>query len=194
MDFFIVCSTMIDILVEDVDLGFVKILRLLRTLRPLRFISHNRSMKLVVAALLQSAGGIMNVVIVILLTWMMFGILGISLQKNKMNYCSEGSYILYDECMQLGGDWMTYDLNFDNILNTMITLFIMSTLEGWPDYMYNFIDGSESGPVKDNQTWFMWYFVVFILVGSLFLLNLFIGVILVNYHIAEELSKHQFLT
>jgi Ion transport protein len=68
----------------------------------------------------------------------------------------------------------------------MITLFVLSTLEGWPDYMYFFIDADETGPIKDSQMQFCWFFVVFILVGSLLLMNLFVGVILVNYHLAEE--------
>lgn len=60
---------------------------MLRTLRPLRFISHNISMKLVVTALIESVSGILNVVIVILLVWMMFAILGINLMRGKLNYC-----------------------------------------------------------------------------------------------------------
>jgi hypothetical protein len=76
----------------------------------------------------------------------------------------------------------------------MVTLFVLSTLEGWPDYMYTFIDADDNYPKKDNQLQYSWFFVVFILIGSLFLMNLFIGVILVNYHIAEEFSKHKFLT
>lgn len=31
-------------------------------------------------------------------------------------------------------------MNMDNILNALVTLFVLSTLEGWPDYMYDFID------------------------------------------------------
>jgi hypothetical protein len=44
-------------------------------------------MKLVVTALLESVSGIFNVLIVVLLIWMMFGIFGISLMKNKTQYC-----------------------------------------------------------------------------------------------------------
>ena len=88
LDFFIVISSLIDASVETIDLSVVKILRLLRTLRPLRFISHNRSMKLIVTALLESVGGILNVVIVLLLIWLMFAILAINLMKGKLNYCS----------------------------------------------------------------------------------------------------------
>lgn len=52
LDFFIVCASLVDISVTTINLSFVKILRLLRTLRPLRFITHNRSMKILVSALL----------------------------------------------------------------------------------------------------------------------------------------------
>lgn len=41
LDFIIVVVSFIDIYISGIDLSFVKILRLLRTLRPLRFISHN---------------------------------------------------------------------------------------------------------------------------------------------------------
>lgn len=72
---------------EEVDLSFVKILRLLRILRPLRFISHYKNMKIVVTALLESAPAVINVFIVVILIWMMFGILGINLMKDKLYYC-----------------------------------------------------------------------------------------------------------
>ena len=88
MDFFIIIVSIVDQSVESLNLGFVKILRLLRTLRPLRFISHNRSMKILVSALLQSIGGIFNVSLIISLIWIMFAIVGINILKGKMNYCS----------------------------------------------------------------------------------------------------------
>lgn len=52
LDFFIVIASFVDVSVSSINLSFVKILRLLRTLRPLRFITHNRSMKILVSALL----------------------------------------------------------------------------------------------------------------------------------------------
>lgn len=54
---------------ESIDLPVIKVLRLLRTLRPLRFISHNVNLKVVVIALLESIGAMMNVMIVIFLIW-----------------------------------------------------------------------------------------------------------------------------
>jgi hypothetical protein len=39
--------------------------------------------------------------------------------------------------------WLNWDINFDNILYSMVSLFVLSTLEGWPDYMYTTIDGAK---------------------------------------------------
>ena len=87
MDCFIVITSIFDHAFDDINLQFVKIFRLSRTLRPLRFISQNKSMKTIVTALMESASGIFNVLIVVLLIWIMFGILGMSLMKDKMKYC-----------------------------------------------------------------------------------------------------------
>ena len=74
---------------ESVDIPAIKVLRLLRTLRPLRFISHNINLKIVVTSLLESVGAIFNVLIVLLLIWLMFAILAINLLKDKMSYCAD---------------------------------------------------------------------------------------------------------
>jgi hypothetical protein len=88
LDFFIVLSSMVDLIFSGINLPVIKILRLLRTLRPLRFISHNNSMKTVVIALLESVGHIFNVVVVVVIVWLMFAILGVSLFGGKLFYCS----------------------------------------------------------------------------------------------------------
>jgi len=41
-----------------------------------------------------------------------------------------------EECAYLKGEWLTYDSNFDSVPNAMMTLFIVASLEGWPDIMY----------------------------------------------------------
>ncbi len=65
----------------------------------------------------------------------------------------------------------------------MITLFIVSSLEGWPDIMHQAIDITkiDNGPVKENSTSQMLFFIIFILIGSFFFLNFFIGVLFLKY-------------
>ncbi len=87
LDFVIVVLGLVEYTMNDNKLPFLKVVRLTRVLRPLRFISRNQNMKLVVIALLESFGGIANVVVVIMLCWVMICILGINFVKGKMGYC-----------------------------------------------------------------------------------------------------------
>lgn len=89
LDFFIVSSSLVDMSLPNFDLPFIKVLRLLRILRPLRFVSHNLSMKIVVSALLNSVGAIFNVVIVMFLIFLMIAILGMSLMGDRFGFCAD---------------------------------------------------------------------------------------------------------
>lgn len=94
---------------------------------------------------------------------------------------------------------MNKQANFDNVGYGLITLVAMGSLEGWPDIMYSAIDGrsEEDGPQKDANFWIALYFVSFILIGSFFFLNLFIGAICFNFdqaHKNKKTTMYSFLT
>lgn len=95
-------------------------------------------MKTVVMALLSSVGGIFNVAIVVMIVWMMFAILAVNLFGGKFQYCTKDTYILKDKisCLEKKGNWETFDHNFDSVPESMITLFVVASLEGWPDIMF----------------------------------------------------------
>lgn len=88
LDFFIVVTSLMDIVMQDFKVPALKVLRLLRTLRPLRVISHNVAMKLIVAALFESVGAISNVIIVVFCVWLMFAIFAVNLYSGKFFSCS----------------------------------------------------------------------------------------------------------
>ena len=79
IDFIIVSASLVDISTTSINIQSIKVLRLLRTLRPLRFLSHNLSMKIVVTALIESLISICNVVVVLLLFGLIFAIIGVYL-------------------------------------------------------------------------------------------------------------------
>jgi hypothetical protein len=107
LDFFIVSSSIFDMALSDLDIPAIKILRMLRALRPLRFITHNVAMKLIVKALLESLGGIFNVLIVVAVVFLIFAIIGINFFAGKFFYCSLDKYILHNQltCEYAGGKW-----------------------------------------------------------------------------------------
>lgn len=190
LDLFIVITSMMDMLLSGVDLPIIKILRLLRTLRPLRVISHNVAMKLIVASLFESVGAIFNVVIVVLAVWLMFAIFAINIFAGKFFYCSYEIYQNHNkyECNVSGGSWVRYDSNFDDVFQAMMTLFIVASLEGWPDIMLAAVDATEKdkGPKPEFSPLNAYFFLLFILIGSFFLLNFFIGVLFLKYAQAQK--------
>jgi len=141
LDFFIVGASMIELALSNIKFD-VKIFRMLRTLRPLRFVSHNVAMRLIVGALIESVGSIMNVMSVLCVIFLIFAIVGYSFFGGGFFYCSIDMYKLHtiSQCMTAGGEWMKWDQNFDNVGNGMITLFVVSSLEGWPDIMFQALD------------------------------------------------------
>lgn len=72
---------------EAVDLPWIKTLRLLRVLRPLRLVSRVPELKVVVEALIASVPAVGSILIVAVLFFVTFGILGVSLFSGKFNYC-----------------------------------------------------------------------------------------------------------
>lgn len=92
------------------------------------------------------------------------------------------------DCELAGGDWETYDQNFDDVAQAMTTLYIVSSLEGWPDIMLQAVDSVniDEGPRVEAAPINALFFVFFILIGSFFLLNFFIGVLFLKYMTAQK--------
>lgn len=175
LDFTIVVTSLLDLSVESVGLPFLRILRLLRILRPLRFISQNQNLRIVVNALVESIVAILNVLIVIGMIWVMFSILGGNLMRGKLGYCKVDidHFDFYgvsrgDCSSKYEGVWTDYDSNFENIFNGMVTLFVLSTLEGWPTTLGTALDANDpdSGPIRNGSPLNGLFFIVFILVGN----------------------------
>jgi hypothetical protein len=47
------------------------------------------------------------------------------------------------QCETSDGDWINEDENFDNIFNSILTLFQMMNTEGWEGVMRNAVDSVE---------------------------------------------------
>lgn len=96
-------------------------------------------------------GAIFNVLIVLFLVYLMFAILGMSFLANKMGRCQLDNYhgISRADCTLMNAEWTNSNTNFDNVGTSLITLYVMGTLEGWPDMMYTAVDGV--GDVKFNS-------------------------------------------
>ena len=97
LDFFIVNASIIEFAASGIDLPIIKIFRMLRTLRPLRFISHNVAMRLIVGALIESVGSIFNVLLVVAVMFLIFAIVGVSFFGGGFWYCTIDPYKLHNK-------------------------------------------------------------------------------------------------
>lgn len=64
----------------------------------------------------------------------------------------------------------------------------MMTTEGWQGVMYNGMDaaGVDMQPQKDTNYLACLYFVAFMIIGSQFIINLFVGVVIDNFNKIKE--------
>jgi len=94
LDFVIVFFSVITWILEAYatgDVSFLRGFRALRALRPLRVVSKNEGIKTVVNALLESIPALINVLLIVVLFLLVFGILGIQLFKGMLGQCNDMS-------------------------------------------------------------------------------------------------------
>uniref|UniRef100_A0A8C1VDK8 Voltage-dependent T-type calcium channel subunit alpha n=1 Tax=Cyprinus carpio TaxID=7962 RepID=A0A8C1VDK8_CYPCA len=180
LDGLLVFVSIVDILVSLASsggnriLGILRVLRLLRTLRPLRVISRAPGLKLVVETLITSLRPIGNIVLICCAFFIVFGILGVQLFKGKFYHC-EGfdtrNITNKSECLQAKYKWVHRKYNFDN-------------LDGWVSIMYDGLDAVavDQQPIRNHNPWMLLYFISFLLIVSFFVLNMFVGVVVENFH------------
>ncbi len=102
MDFFIVLSSIINwslAAVGGADIGFLRGFRALRALRPLRMVSKNEGMKSVVNSLLKSIPQLFNVLLISVLFYLVFGILGVQVFKGAIARCTDGEQFFKTGCV-----------------------------------------------------------------------------------------------
>ncbi|XP_076332242.1 sodium channel protein para-like isoform X5 [Tachypleus tridentatus] len=196
LDFTIVLVSLVNLTATAAGGGKVqafKTMRTLRALRPLRALSRSQGMRVVVNALIQAIPAIFNVLLVCLIFWLIFSIMGVQMFGGKFYQCVDANgtrinstYVPnVDACAAKNLTWENPLINFDNVLNAYLALFQVATFKGWVGIMNSAIDSkSEKGLQPDDEVniYMYLYFVFFIIFGSFFTLNLFIGVIIDNFN------------
>ncbi|XP_074071921.1 sodium channel protein type 3 subunit alpha isoform X1 [Macrotis lagotis] len=198
LDFLIVDVSLVSLVANALgysELGAIKSLRTLRALRPLRALSRFEGMRVVVNALVGAIPSIMNVLLVCLIFWLIFSIMGVNLFAGKFYHCVNTTTDTmfevkevnnFTDCEALGDQarWKNVKVNFDNVGAGYLALLQVATFKGWMDIMYAAVDSREvkQQPKYEVNLYMYLYFVIFIIFGSFFTLNLFIGVIIDNFN------------
>uniref|UniRef100_A0A8C0GD10 Sodium channel protein n=1 Tax=Chelonoidis abingdonii TaxID=106734 RepID=A0A8C0GD10_CHEAB len=202
LDFFTVCVSI------TFNLQHIKSFRILRALRPLRALSRLEGIKVVVYALVGAIPSIMNVMLICLVVWLPFNILGVKVFSGKFWKCTNLSSDLIDQInyrsdceihsQRQSLKWENAKVTFDHVGMGYLALLQVATFKGWMDIMYAAVDSSDvdQQPKFENRVYMYLYFVCFIMIGSFFMLNLFVGIVIKNFNQQRKKisGDHLFLT
>ena len=172
--------------------GVLSGFRALRVMRPLRSIERSPSLKLVVNAILACLHHMVWVSLIGLFSYLVFAIIGVNLWAGKFWFCNDTSVSYVTECtgdfvvdsVNVTRVWTNPDATFDNIGEAMLSLTEAASLELWLDIMYNAMDApAEIGqqPTTNNSWPAAFYFVLFLLIGSFLIMNMFIGAVVITF-------------
>uniref|UniRef100_A0A8C7SKI6 Sodium channel protein n=1 Tax=Oncorhynchus mykiss TaxID=8022 RepID=A0A8C7SKI6_ONCMY len=198
LDFLIVDVSLVSLVANTLgysDFAAIKSLRTLRALRPLRALSRFEGMRVVVNALIGAIPSIMNVLLVCLIFWLIFSIMGVNLFAGKYGRCVNQTGYIHNvsmvnnktDCRAMNDTqfyWTRVKVNFDNVGAGYLALLQVATFKGWMEIMYAAVDSRavDEQPIREVNMYMYLYFVIFIIFGSFFTLNLFIGVIIDNFN------------
>ncbi|XP_072853564.2 voltage-dependent L-type calcium channel subunit alpha-1S isoform X1 [Pogona vitticeps] len=198
LDLLVVAVSLISMGLESSAISVVKILRVLRVLRPLRAINRAKGLKHVVQCVFVAIKTIGNIVLVTFLLQFMFACIGVQLFKGKFFYCTDTTKITESECWgyfitYVDADptqivlnqrmWLQNEFHFDNVFSAMMSLFTVSTFEGWPKLLYRAIDThtENMGPIYNYRMGIAIFFIIYLILIAFFMMNIFVGFVIVTF-------------
>ncbi|KAF7651276.1 hypothetical protein LDENG_00113200 [Lucifuga dentata] len=177
------------------DIKTIKSLRVLRVLRPLKTIKRLPKLKAVFDCVVTSLKNVFNILIVYKLFMFIFAVIAVQLFKGKFFYCTDSSkdtekdcqgyYIDYgkDKKEVKRRDWKRHDFHYDNVIWALLTLFTVSTGEGWPQVLQHSVDVTEEdrGPSHGNRMEMSIFYVIYFVVFPFFFVNIFVALIIITF-------------
>ncbi|XP_060591923.1 voltage-dependent calcium channel type A subunit alpha-1-like isoform X8 [Ruditapes philippinarum] len=179
------------------NLNTIKSLRVLRVLRPLKTINRVPKLKAVFDCVVNSLKNVSNILIVYMLFQFIFAVIAVQLFKGKFFYCTDESKETREECKgqyfsyEDGPDspkveerlWARQDFHYDNVMYAMLTLFTVTTGEGWPAVLKNSMDSTfvDQGPQPNYHMEMAVFYVVFFIVFPFFFVNIFVALIIITF-------------
>uniref|UniRef100_A0A8C5EB91 Voltage-dependent calcium channel type A subunit alpha-1 n=1 Tax=Gouania willdenowi TaxID=441366 RepID=A0A8C5EB91_GOUWI len=177
------------------DIKTIKSLRVLRVLRPLKTIKRLPKLKAVFDCVVTSLKNVFNILIVYKLFMFIFAVIAVQLFKGKFFYCTDSSkdtekdcqgyYIDYgkDKKEVKRRDWKRHEFHYDNVVWALLTLFTVSTGEGWPQVLQHSVDVTEEdrGPSPGNRMEMSIFYVIYFVVFPFFFVNIFVALIIITF-------------
>ncbi len=165
---------------------------LFRILRALRFLDICEGFRTRVRALVYGAGRILQMLFITALFIVVFAVIGTHFFKGMLYYCDKSNgdisvSTVYD-CMNLGGEWRSRDIGFDNVLMASMTLFELFSGKSWCNTISFLPDlvAVDIEPVRDTSTRNVWFAVIYMFIVFLFVRAVLTGVISNTFFVNNE--------
>ncbi|XP_065647837.1 voltage-dependent R-type calcium channel subunit alpha-1E-like isoform X2 [Hydra vulgaris] len=187
----------------------LKVVRIFRVLRPLKFVQYVKKLKIIFLCMIYSFKVIGFVLIIAFLMLFIFACVGVQLFKGKFYYCTDEIIKNEDECKGLyfkydtnsykdtemfpevkRRKWKNEKFHFDNVLDALVTLFVCSTEDNWPTKMYKAmnIPNEKKGHLVMNYSYAGIYFIVFMVIFTFFIINIFVALIILTFQKQGEIE------
>jgi len=197
LDLFVVCCSLMSFTFLQ-KLSVIKIFRVVRVMRPLRAINRAKGLKHVVSCVIVAIKTIGNIILITFLLNFMFATIGVQLFKGTFYSCTDTSKLTKEDCVAYRlyfqsvdidlprmdeRTWNLNEFNFNDVGQGMLTLFTVSTFEGWPALLYVAIDSTaeDVGGLLNHRQVVAIFFIIYIIVVAFFMVNIFVGFVIVTF-------------
>ncbi|KAF6039970.1 CAC [Bugula neritina] len=159
----------------------------------------------------------MNILIVYTLFQFIFAVIGVQLFKGKFFFCNDESKKFASDCKgeffyyEPGADvpvvmqreWRAQDFNYDNVVSGWLTLFTVTTGEGWPFVLIHSMESTnvDEGPRPGSKPAMAIYYVIFFIIFPFFFVNIFVALIIITFQQQgdteledQNLDKNQYVS
>ncbi|KTG47287.1 hypothetical protein cypCar_00036547, partial [Cyprinus carpio] len=157
---------------------------------------HFKDMLAVFDCVVNSLKNVLNILIVYMLFMFIFAVVAVQLFKGRFFYCTDeskelerdcrGEYLVYEKDNEVRAqkrEWKKYDFHYDNVLWALLTLFTVSTGEGWPQVLKHSVDATyeNQGPSPGYRMEMSIFYVVYFVVFPFFFVNIFVALIIITF-------------
>jgi hypothetical protein len=185
------------------------VFRLARALRPLRLMKRNEGMRIVIDTLICTFHPVAYVIVFSVITICVFAVVGLGLFGGKLFRCNmpgaeypagkpecSGMHTMYSTGYVVPRVWSNPSYSFDNYYDSILTLFRINTVK-YVQIIYDVQDITtfHKSPKQGYSTELALFLVVYLIVGALFVMNLFVGFIVdgFNAHRGTSEAETQYL-
>jgi hypothetical protein len=220
LDFTVVLVSWISYLIEKTSGGAkiqgLAGLRTFRILRPLKTVKSIKGLRRIISTLLESMLALGDILIVLIFFFLIFAVAAVQMWQGNFKQRCQSSIYGYPLDISDSRTMCTNDYdckhyntpgekffcgktpqnpdynysNFDDTLNALIGIFIISTMEGWTEY-YNYTCITFRDSIGINLTIIILYYHILLIISGYYLINLFLAVILNKFSEVESRNNRK---